>query len=279
MSYDSQMGTSYNYYMPPLSKAIKFLLITNGLIFIFQILFNQASGFFALFGLTPSLVLGKGMVWQLATYMFLHANFMHILLNSIALYFFGTDVEREMGTRNFCILYFFTGVGAGLCTLVLSPTSIIPTVGASGAIFGILMAYAILFPNRIVTLLLFFVLPIQMRARYLAIFFGLIEVLFLLSERGQSGIARVAHLGGLLFGYLYMRYEILILDFVSYCEKWIFRREQDNGETGQKEDYIRRSIDPILDKISKKGIHSLTWRERRILKRAKKKYFNENVSK
>jgi len=90
MSYGFKPETSsYRFYMPPISKAVKFLLIVNGLIFIFQILFNQATGFFNLFGLIPAKVLGKGMVWQLITYMFLHANLLHILLNSLALYFFG----------------------------------------------------------------------------------------------------------------------------------------------------------------------------------------------
>lgn len=273
MSTYFRSGTSSsNYYMAPLSKAVKFLLITNGLIFLFQLLFNQSSNFFHYFGLTPSLVLGKGMVWQLFTYNFLHANLMHILLNSIALYFFGMDVEREMGTRNFCVLYFFSGIGAGLCTVALSASSVIPTVGASGAVFGLLMAYGILFPHRVVTLLLFFIIPVQMRARHIAFFFGGIEVLFLLGERSGSGVARVAHLGGLLFGYLYMRYEIYILDFLNYCEKWVFKREENENINDQKEAYIRKQIDPILDKIAKKGIHTLTWRERRILKKAKKKF-------
>lgn len=276
MSTDFRTGThSYNYYMPPISKAVKIFLITNGVIFVLQILFNQAAALFSLFGLIPSQVLGKGMVWQLFTYMFLHASFMHILLNSLALYFFGTDVEREMGTRNFCALYFVSGIGAGLCHIAFAPSSLIPTVGASGAVFGLLMAYGILFPQRVVTLLLFFVIPIQMRARHLAFFFGLMEVLFLASERGGSGIARVAHLGGLLFGFLYMRYEIYIIDFINYCEKWIFKREEDKSDGDVREDYIRRQIDPILEKISKKGIHSLSWREKRLLKKARKKYFNE----
>ena len=273
MSIGHQPGTfSYNYYVPPLTKAVKQLLIANALIFLFQFLFNQGALLFHYLGLTPSLVLGNGMVWQLLTYNFLHVNLMHLLLNSIALYFFGMDVEREMGTRNFWFLYLFSGIGAGLCTVILTPASIVPTVGASGAVFGLLMAYGLLFPHRIVTLLLFFVIPVQMRARYIAFFFGSMELLFLMGERRGSGIAHIAHLGGLLFGFLYIRYELYILDFVSWCEKWIFKHDTKPKSGQTKEEYIRKQIDPILDKIAQKGIHTLTWRERRILNRAKKKF-------
>lgn len=279
MSTDYQPRTSYfNYYGVPLSRAVKFLLAANILVFLFQVLFNQTGAFVKIFGLTPLQVWTHGMVWQLATYLFLHGDLLHLLLNSIALFFFGTDVEREMGTRNFCLLYFFSGIGAGLCSVAVEPFSQVPTVGASGAVFGLLVAYSVLFPHRVVTLLLFFVLPLQIRARNLAIFFGLTELLFLANERlGGSGIARMAHLGGLLFGYLYMRYEIYIIDFVSYCETWILRREGDSEEGIDKEAYMSRRINPILDKISKQGMGSLTRKERRILERAKKKYFSGKV--
>lgn len=270
--------SSFNYYSIPLSRGVKFLLASTFLLFVVQVLFNQAAFFIRFFALTPASVVQEGMIWQLATYLFIHGSWMHLLLNALGLYFFATDVEREMGTRNFFLLYFFCGVGAGLCALLMSPLSAIPTLGASGAIFGILMAYSLLFPNRIVTLFLFFILPVQMRARNIALFFGLTELFFLMNEGGQGNISRIAHLGGLLFGYLYLRYEIYILDWVTTVEGWILRHEGE-GRTGdaEKTSYISRRIDPILDKISKHGLQSLTRRERKILLRAKKKYFSEKV--
>lgn len=279
MSYDYQTRASpFNYYSMPISRAVKFLLGANVLVFLFLILFNQELSAIKLFGLIPSEVVEHGRIWQPLTYLFLHDGWMPLLMNAVALYFFGTDVEREMGTRNFCLLYFFSGVGAGLTAVILSPFSHLPTIGASGAVFGLLTAYGVLFPNRVVSVVLFFIFPVQMRARNVALFFGFLEFLFLVNDRGGvGGVSRMAHLSGIVFGYLYMRYEIYILDWVTAVEGWILRREENNPNgSGNKDTYITRTIDPILDKISKQGIHSLTRKERKILERAKKK-FSEKI--
>jgi len=153
------------------------------------------------FGLTPALVVGKFYVWQVFSYMFLHGGFFHIFLNMYALMLFGMPVEQLWGSRKFLLYYLFTGTGAGLTILVinyflggLSPY--IPTIGASGAVFGLLLAFGLLFPD--VELLVFFFIP--MKAKYLVVMYGGLEIMALLSSGGNSNVSHVGHLGGLLFG-------------------------------------------------------------------------------
>ncbi len=138
--------------------------------------------------------------WQLVTYAFLHStvSFGHIFFNMLALWMFGQSVERELGTRRFVIYYFVCIVGAGICHLAYAWTagSVVPVVGASGGVFGLLLAYGWMFPREKV-LLLFFPVPIE--ARYFVVLYGLLELFNGLSRTG-SGVAHFAHLGGMLFG-------------------------------------------------------------------------------
>jgi membrane associated rhomboid family serine protease len=175
----------------------------------------RVGSFETLFGLVPALVWQKGFLWQLASYMFLHGGFFHILLNMFALWMFGTDLERLWGTARFIAFYFFTGIGAGLTTVLLTPHSSIPTIGASGAIYGILLAYALLFPERRV--LLYFMIPIPVRLFVLVI--GLIALLNSITQPGDS-IANIAHLGGLLFGWIYLRG----IGPTRFWNRWSWRR-------------------------------------------------------
>jgi membrane associated rhomboid family serine protease len=156
-------------------------------------------------GLTPLLVM-KGYVWQPVTYLFLHATVMHVLFNMLALWMFGVDLERRWGRTAFFRYYFVCGVGAGLTCIAAAflPRSIVgnmygvPTIGASGAVYGLLLAYAMLFPTRTVYLLIF---PVNVR-----IYVIIAGVLVLLQSfgGGGNGVAHFAHLGGLIFGYLYL---------------------------------------------------------------------------
>jgi membrane associated rhomboid family serine protease len=155
-------------------------------------------------GLTPALFV-RGYLWQPFTYLFLHAGFMHLIFNMLALWMFGVDLERRWGRTAFLRYYFVCGVGAGLtCVAVgLLPLAmadaiyLTPTIGASGAIYGLLLAYAIFFPNRIIY---YFIFPIPVRI------YVLLAGLLVLYEsaRGGGGVAHFAHLGGLIFGYLYL---------------------------------------------------------------------------
>ena len=186
----------------PLSPGVRALLFTTVGVGVFQLLawlLAQVS-FNRLFGLVPYEVTHHLFLWQMVTYMFLHGGFFHLLFNMLGLWVFGTDLERLWGTQRFLRFYFVTGIGAALCSTIVAPNSTMPIVGASGAIYGLLAAYGLIFPERIV--LLYFVIPIKVK--YFVIIFGLIAFWSSVTSAG-GGVAHVAHLGGMLFGWLYLR--------------------------------------------------------------------------
>ena len=142
--------------------------------------------------------------WQLLTYGFLHANTTHIFFNMFGLWMFGRDLENLMGSKRFLIYFLVCVVGAGVIQLIVAGVQggLYPTVGASGGVFGILLAYGLTFPNRIVVPLF---PPIPMRAITFVFIFGLLE-LYLGVSGGAPGVANFAHLGGMLFGFILLRY-------------------------------------------------------------------------
>jgi membrane associated rhomboid family serine protease len=199
------------------TPAIKTLVIACAIGFFLQI-FNQFAGMTPLmytFGLIPDQVVHKFYLWQLVTYIFLHGGFFHILFNMFGLYMFGGELEATWGTRQFTKFFFICGIGAALTSVIASPYSTIPIIGASGAIFGLLLAYGVLFPNRIIYL--YMIIPIQ--AKWFVIIFGAITFLSALSANG-TGVAYVAHLGGMLFGFLYLKGGRLIPDLRGRYERW-----------------------------------------------------------
>jgi membrane associated rhomboid family serine protease len=185
--------------LPPVVKA---LLIANIGTFTFQILSQALAStrLESIFGLIPYNVTHHFFIWQLGTYLFLHGGILHLALNMIALWMFGGELEETWGSERFTRFYFITGIGAGVCSVLAAWNSYVPIIGASGAIYGLLAAYGILFPER--QLLLYFVVPIK--AKWFVLILGLITFWSSLSM-SQSGVAHVAHLGGMLFGWLYLR--------------------------------------------------------------------------
>jgi membrane associated rhomboid family serine protease len=197
--------------LPPVTKA---LLIANGLVFLLQQLLGDAN--FVPFMLWPLAdggidALGAApsfMPWQLLTYGFLHGSFMHVAFNMLALVMFGAPLEYTWGNKRFLSYYLVCVAGAGVCQLLVGAWAVqqggdvYPTIGASGGVFGLLLAYGMLFPNQRVMLL---IPPIPMKARTLVIVYGAIE-LFLGASGFQPGVAHFAHLGGMLFGWLLIRY-------------------------------------------------------------------------
>jgi len=193
--------------MPPITRT---LIITNFAIFALQVPFDDA--LVSAFGLWPlghfyaeDLHRAVGFEpWQLVTYAFLHANFAHIGLNMLALYMFGRDVERALGARPYLLLYFGAVVSAALVQLLVatSLTEPYPTIGASGGIFGVLLAFGMLYPNRVVMLLF---PPIPMPAWLLVVLFGVLELANGILGT-EAGVAHFAHLGGMLGAYLVLRY-------------------------------------------------------------------------
>ncbi|GAB4350635.1 MAG: rhomboid family intramembrane serine protease [Candidatus Abyssubacteria bacterium] len=251
-----------------MTTAVKWLIIANVAVFVLQtvsIIALKRDYLTVFFGLTSPLVL-RGMIWQPVTYMFLHGGPWHILINMLFLWMFGTEVEGMWGAKSFLRYYFLTGVGAGILSFLAGLGNPHPTIGASGAIFGIMVAFAMLFPNRIV--LMFFFFP--MRARNAVLLLGAFELWVTLTAGPYAGgVARLAHLGGALVGFLYLKYG----DKIRYSLPRI-RFTNSTGRQSKEDDWERfmnEEVDPILDKISREGIHSLTWKERKILKKARGK--------
>ena len=186
-----------------LPNVIFALLIANGLVFALQQV--QAEFMFINFALWPATdPRSPFMPWQLFTYGFLHGNTTHILFNMFGLWMFGRDIENSMGSQRFLAYYLVCVVGAGIVQLIVAGMQggLYPTVGASGGVFGILLAYGLTFPNRIVVPLF---PPIPMRAITFVFIFGLLE-LYLGVSGGAPGVANFAHLGGMLFGFVLIRY-------------------------------------------------------------------------
>ena len=184
---------TYRYYNATLT-----LIIINVGLFLINILFPRTTAYLAL---TPYLVVRERAVWQVLTYRFVHGGTWHILFNMLALFIFGTPLERRLGSSEFLLYYFITGVGAGLATLVVNwytGLAVVPVVGASGAIYGLLLAYATLYPDT--RLFIFGILPL--RAPIAVLLFAGLALFFQLTG-ARSGVAHLTHLAGLVFGYLY----------------------------------------------------------------------------
>jgi membrane associated rhomboid family serine protease len=197
-------GFSRNSAFPP---GVKWLLITNTALFIvyFFAVRTRADGLFEYFKLIPRAVVEMLAVWQLFTYMFLHDpwGFGHILFNMLALWMFGKDLEATWGTRRFLKYYLICGVGAGICVVVgnaLFGSMDTRTLGASGAIYGVLLAFGMTFPD--VQVLFFFLFPIN--AKYFVMIIGAISFMMTFGSTG-GGVSHVAHLGGMVFGYVYLK--------------------------------------------------------------------------
>jgi len=196
--------------LPPVTKA---LLIANGIAFVLQLLLRSALDPFQLWPIGADAYYSNAqpfMPWQLVTYGFMHdpSGPLHLVFNMLALVMFGAPLEYTWGNKRYATYYFTCIVGAGLCQLAVgwwalqNGGDVAPTLGASGGVFGLLLAYGMLFPNQRVMLL---IPPIPMRARTLVIVYGVIELLLGISG-AQPGVAHFAHLGGMLFGWLLIRY-------------------------------------------------------------------------
>lgn len=185
------------------SNVVFVLLIINGLVFALQQLSPRLLMFnFALWPAGPAN--SPFMPWQLLTYGFLHGNLYHIFFNMLGLWIFGRTMEHVMGARRFLTYYLVCVVGAGIVQLIVAEMQggLYPTVGASGGLFGVLLAFAIAYPNRRIMLIF---PPIPMPAKYFVPLFGLLS-LYLGFSGNIPGVAHFAHLGGMLFGFLLLNY-------------------------------------------------------------------------
>jgi len=193
--------TFYTGYFP---KGVKWLIIINCIVFVIYYLGGRAGQehMLTLFALSGAAAIRNFYVWQVVTYLFLHGGFLHLLFNMLSLWFFGVQIERDWGTRRFLKYFFYCGIAAGLS--VLAVNAIVgdwytPTLGASGAIFGILVAFGILYPDATVLMGFFF----PMRAKYMIMIYAAVELVVTFGP--NTGVSTVAHLGGMAFGYLYLK--------------------------------------------------------------------------
>jgi membrane associated rhomboid family serine protease len=195
-------GITYSFGPGPITPAVKWLLIANVAMFLVSLVFRPV---FEWLGLIPQRVFQQQWIWQPATYMFLHGGPVHLLFNMLGLWMFGVELERLWGTRFFARYYAITGVGAGLTVLLVAllpfestaATYSSVTVGASGALYGLLMAFALYYPDRPILMFLLFPIP----AKYFVMIIG--AMAFLSAPNNQ--VSEAAHLGGLIVGYAYLR--------------------------------------------------------------------------
>jgi membrane associated rhomboid family serine protease len=197
---------SYSIGPGPLTSAIKAIVIANVAAFLLDEIARGAMT--TALGLRPADVVERLQIWQPITYMFLHGGIFHLLFNMLALWMFGVELERMWGSRYFTKFYFVAGVGAAVTTVLASflPFAFAdqiyrtPTIGASGAVYGVLLAYAMYFPNRPIYMYFFFPIP----AKYFVMIMGGISLYSSMSASG-GGVAHITHLGGLVAAYLYLK--------------------------------------------------------------------------
>jgi membrane associated rhomboid family serine protease len=294
-----------NYYRPSMfggfqffPPMIKMLLISNTAVFVLMWFFGafhigEISVSYELTKLLGLMPWGHGFLpWQLITYQFVHADFWHLFFNMVfGLWMFGMEVEHVWGPKKFLIYYLSCGVAAGLSQLILSPIfepALGPTVGASGAIYGVMIAFAAMFPDRYI--FLYFLIPVKVK------YFVIILIVFgVMSVGGQGNVANLAHLGGAVAGYLYILYDRRHLTrgrsrgtFQSWMASapWshptsssgdvvdakVFDiNESKSFEPKEQPVDLQKRIDEILDKISRSGYQSLSEEEKKILFEASKR--------
>lgn len=255
-------------------KVLKTLLLLNLGVFVVGLLSDMmrmpwGNLIFAYGALVPDLVWGHWQFWRVGTYMFLHGGLLHIAFNMLSLWMFGTPLVHQMGERRFLALYLISGLVAGLGSAlfyVIGGSGGTYIVGASGAIFGVMLAFARFFPH--VQILVFFFFP--MPARYAVWVFGGLSFLAGLDGGLGGGVAHFTHLFGIFGGWAYLRLEEPVVVWLSNAltARDRARTQKAVEELVERDEFFDTRVDPILKKISKHGIDSLTRQEKAVLERA-----------
>ena len=238
------------------TDAIKILISVNALLFLFRYIAKSQFDLAQIFGLTSNNV--WPMIWQPFTYMFIHGDFFHIFMNMFVLWMFGSEMESIWGRREFLKYYFITGIGSGLIWLLFNTGGNAVLIGASGAIYGILLAYGLMFPNRKV--LIYFLFPVKVK--YFVLILGLIAFVSSLSFSG-SNISHLTHLSGMMIGFIYLKSTwttqklrlLMNSYFASLKYKKIMRKEKRIAN-------IQANVDQLLDKVSDVGFDALSEEEK-----------------
>ncbi len=274
----------------PLTPMVKYLMIINGAVFIIGLLIDliKPGLFVSFFGLSHIGIFYEFKIWQVFTYMFLHGGWLHIFFNLFALWMFAGELEQLWGSRFFLRYYLYSGIGAGFFIMFMNFFLYtrygisVPTVGASGAVYAILLAYGMTWPNREV--MLYFLFPIKIK--YLVIAFGLIEFFGTLSTAAGRGgsVSHIGHIGGLIAGFLILNFRSRFRTSNSKSSQQVsdklsqlFKQKRVNKKKKQIEERIRakKIIDRLLEKIAKNGMSSLSAKERKDLEWARRHYYPE----
>ena len=251
---------------PPVVRG---LLILNVVVFLLQLIVGKFTSFdyMKYFALNSEYAIGRLWIWQFFTSIFLHSptGIFHILFNMLMLWMFGREVEARLGSKRFLQFYLGAGAFASLCFAIVAVlgAKFALAVGASGAIFGVMVLFAYLYPEA--TLLAFFVIPVK--AKHLVMFLIAMDLVYFVFMSDSSQVAHSAHLGGALFGFLYWRYEPRFRLFMQNLEA----RERRKAQEGERD--ARARVDRLLDKIQ--AGESITPKERKFLDEASKKYYQK----
>jgi membrane associated rhomboid family serine protease len=253
----------------PLPPMVKRLLIANFALFLLPLLPGVDEPLLrAWFALVPAEVFAEGHVWQLGTYMFLHGSFVHIAVNMLMLWMFGSSVEMHWGSRPFLWYYLVCGLGGALTQWITGPTSEAAVVGASAAVLGVIVAFAMIDPDRYVYI--YFLFPVKVK--YLVWFLVVADLLAAFSGQ-QNRIANFAHLGGMLTGWLYLKQDWRLGTVGRKVRARAARQKMaTNARRAEKQQQTRdeqmAEVNRILEKINREGMDSLTQDELRTLREA-----------
>jgi membrane associated rhomboid family serine protease len=242
--------------LPP---ATRYILIINIFVFLLSIIPGLSTRIYSLFSVFPSSYINMAQVWRLITYQFLHGDPLHIFFNMLVLYYIGQMMEGLWGTRAFLRFYLISGAAGGVVYTLLVLLGILPPfplVGASGAIYGLIAAYAVLYPNS--TVYWFFFLP--MRTMTLLFVTIVLSVIFLLAGRNAGGEA--AHLTGIAVGVFYVSVRPRLIHWRMVRSKGLWQQKL------EQEQRFASEVDRILDKVHQTGIGSLTRKEKETLREA-----------
>jgi len=242
------------------TEAIKILISINVLLFIFRYISIDRYDLAQIFGLSSGDV--WPMIWQPVTYMFIHGDFFHVFMNMFVLWMFGSEMESIWGSREFIKYYFITGIGSGIIWLLLNiSNSYSVLIGASGAIYGILLAYGLMFPNRKV--LIYFLFPIKVK--YFVILLGSVAFISSIGDSG-SNISHLTHLSGMLIGFIYLRSNTYLPRLLLLINSTLVEIKNKRDEKKQARQFAaKKHIDKLLDMINDVGYDGLNEKEKKDL--------------
>ena len=258
------------------TRTVKWLMGINVGVFVLQMLMARAAQFWLidLLVMNPREVFAfPPHVWQLVTYMFLHGGTWHLLTNMLGLFFFGGDVERALGTKRFLRFYFGCGIAGALLSCLLSPHAVL--IGASAGVLGVLIAFAIFYPDVQIYIWMLILIPI--RAKYVAVGLAVLNLLSAM-EPGRANVAYWGHLGGMGYAFVVlwlfprMGWRVGLPRWLSLSQWWGYWRRSQHLRQARRRSEVQEELDRILAKVHQEGLNSLTEGERRFLKSVSKRY-------